>query len=226
MFFLPVSVIFSGLCSKGGSARGKSWSWNYLVQTLGRVEISGETSLHFLLCFMETPAYTVICKGLSALPWGCFQGFIPCCRLVLGKQDCLPEGIYCLTCLNINMIKQKLDEFINHNLIKGWLVIFMVENNSLLHLVQQKRVFAAWLCLFRARSVSSSASCVQRVKREPRWKSGTNSCCMFHPTQMKPNICHLFNQYNLPNVDNFFLNERCLHELLDVYANTCECPWW
>lgn len=41
------------------------------------------------------------------------------------------------------MIKQKLDYFITHNLIKGWLVIFMFENNSLLHLVQQKRVFAA-----------------------------------------------------------------------------------
>lgn len=41
------------------------------------------------------------------------------------------------------MIKQKLDDFINHNLIKGWLVIFMFENNSLLHLVQQKGVFAA-----------------------------------------------------------------------------------
>lgn len=41
------------------------------------------------------------------------------------------------------MIKQKLDDFINHNLIKGWLVIFMFQNNSLLHLVQQKGVFAA-----------------------------------------------------------------------------------
>lgn len=41
------------------------------------------------------------------------------------------------------MIKQKLDDFINHNLIKGWLVIFMFENNSLLHLVQQKGIFAA-----------------------------------------------------------------------------------
>lgn len=41
------------------------------------------------------------------------------------------------------MIKQKLDDFINHNLIKGWLFIFMFENNSLLHLVQQKRGFAA-----------------------------------------------------------------------------------
>lgn len=203
-FFLPVSIVFFGLCSKGGSAGGKSRSWNYLVQTLGRVEISGEISLLFLLCFKETPAYTALSRGLSAVPWGCFQGFTPCCRLELGKQDCLPEGIYCLTCLNINMIKQKLDEFINHNLIKGWLVIFMVENNSLLHLVQQKRVFAARLCLFSACSVSSSASHMQWAKREPRWKSGTNSSCMFHPTQMKLSICHLFNQCNLPNVDNYF----------------------
>lgn len=41
------------------------------------------------------------------------------------------------------MIKQKLDYFINDNLIKGWLVIFMFENNSHLHLVHQKGVFAA-----------------------------------------------------------------------------------
>lgn len=140
-FFLPISVIFCGLYSNRGSAQSKSRALELRSANL-RVEICRETEL-CLLIFLQTPTSVTIAKGLSAFPKGCFQRFTPCCRLKLGKQACMPEGIYCLTCLNINMIKQKLDDFINHNLIKGWLVIFMFQNNSLLHLVQQKGVFAA-----------------------------------------------------------------------------------
>lgn len=93
--------------------------WNCLLQILGWVEICREAQLWISPCFLQTATSVTIAKGLSALPEGRFQGFTPCCRLKLGKQDGMPEGIYCLTCLNINMIKQKLDDFINYNLIKG-----------------------------------------------------------------------------------------------------------
>lgn len=84
------------------------------------------------------------------------------------------------------MIKQKLDEFINHNLIKGWLVIFMFANNSLVHLVQQKGVFAARLCfcLGHIQFPAVRPACSKQSMSSDQ-NLANISLCTFHRTQMK-----------------------------------------
>lgn len=114
------------------------------------------------------------------------------------------------------MIKQKLDDFITHNLIKGWLVIFMFENNSLLHLVQQKGVFAAQGSFAFVQSTFSFQQSILHAGSKA-WAQIKTWHVFFYTYITPPSwnqskeIFHIFKPQDLPNI-NFLKKEKCLYE--------------
>lgn len=105
------------------------------------------------------------------------------------------------------MIKQKWDDFINHNLIKGRLVIFMFESNSLLHLVQQKGVFAAQGSFAFVQSAFNFQQCILHAVSKAGAQIKTWHRYFLHisnPTwNWSKEIFCTFKSKDLPNIDKF-----------------------